>query len=107
MQLNKKLGALLIGSAMACIPFMSKAAPLNAGDFFFFAGHEYLVIPNGPENEFPKTAEDVREETAEDYAQTVYGFANPSLDLEELPAPFDAGISLLLGAGAIAGLKKA
>jgi hypothetical protein len=108
MQLNKKLGALLIGASLACVPFLGKAQ-LNAGDTFVFGGATYIVVPQfTPENEFPDTPEDVREEAAEAYATTnLGGFSSPFLDVEELYAPFDAGISLLLGAGAIAGIKKA
>jgi hypothetical protein len=108
MKLNRKIGGLLIGTALACVPFLGKAQ-LNAGDTFVFGGATYLVVPQFvPENEFPDSPEDLREEAAETYAvNNLGGFASPTLDVEELYAPFDAGISLLLGAGAIAGIRRA
>ena len=113
MRLKMTLGLLLLGSALACLPSIVRAANPVAGDRYYFGGRGYTwVTPADPTPEPGGIAEDLREEAAElDWAANNPG-GDPSghpngLDLEEDQAPFDAGLSILLGAGALAGLKRA
>jgi hypothetical protein len=116
MKLKSKLGVLLVGTALAAIPTLSHATPPNLvrGQNIFVQGHMYKVIDGALgdlEDEFPASPEDQLEDAAEVYVSNHsaqygnWGSLTQRLDL--IDAPFDAGLSILLGAGAVAGLKKA
>jgi hypothetical protein len=108
MRLKMTLGLLLLGSALVCLPSVVNAQ-WTAGTHFYFMGRGYTLVDPGGLVSPESGAEAARETAAAQYFADTFGdgsIVEPPF-VEEDQAPFDAGLSILLGAGAIAGLKRA
>lgn len=124
MKLKPLLSVLLIGGILSCIPLMTKAQQLNFGSTVTIniggTNYDFLVIP--PPFTLSTVNPNYQLETDGLFyfnQQTNYGTVLPAgftsfgnfsaaagYGLSLTQAPLDAGLSLMLGAGALAGIRR-